>query len=199
MASARLGRTRPAVAPRRARRRVVPHRHRRPPVQRCAGDRYQDLTLTSLTPDRHWIGSVPRPQACSTSARSPLGGHEIAQNGSFRIASGAKVSRPVAARPIRPMRTGLNPSAPRAGRRRARRGSARPQGATFAPAADDGRRSSATTPTATSSSTRPHVAMVEPSGIGHDNVTDIVVAAQAGARARSRPGTHQGRRRQAAP
>ena len=30
------------------------------------------------------IGSVPRPQAYSTSARSPLESHEIAQNGSFR-------------------------------------------------------------------------------------------------------------------
>ena len=37
-------------------------------------------------------GSVPRPQACSKSTRSPLESHESAQSGSFRTASGAKVS-----------------------------------------------------------------------------------------------------------
>ena len=43
-----LGRARPAVAPRRSRRRVVPYRQRRPLVQRCAVDRDQDLTRLCL-------------------------------------------------------------------------------------------------------------------------------------------------------
>ncbi len=43
-----------------------------------------------------------------------------------------------------------------------------------------------------------HVSMVEPSGIGDDTVTDIGDRRPGRARARSRPGTHQGRRRQTA-
>ena len=53
-----IGRT--IVAPNRtlnlsvtARRRVVLHRQRRPPVQRCAVGRDQDIAVASLAPDRH--------------------------------------------------------------------------------------------------------------------------------------------------
>ena len=58
---------------------------------------------------------------------------------------GRKSPDSAAARPIRPMRTGRNPHAPRPGHRRDRRGPARPRGATFAPGcpAVNGRRAGA--------------------------------------------------------
>ena len=44
----------------RARIEGVPRRERRPPVQRGAVDRDQDLAPALLSPDRHRSGSVPR-------------------------------------------------------------------------------------------------------------------------------------------
>ena len=65
MASARLGRARPAVAPRRSRRRVVPHRQRRPPVQRLTVGRHHNLGPYAARP-----GSLSDRQRTTVSRRA---------------------------------------------------------------------------------------------------------------------------------